>query len=96
MAWINYAAFFLWGISFGPLVTMLQAAVARHSETAKAIATSIQSSMFNFSIMFATSAGGALLAGASSGIMAVVMMSVLLLVPAALISFCAKGTLGTK
>lgn len=95
-AWISYTAFFLWGISFGPLVTMLQAAVARHSATAKAIATSVQSSMFNFSIMFATSAGGALLAGASAGIMSVVLMSVLLLVPAALISFAAKGTLGAK
>lgn len=95
-AWVNYAAFFLWGISFGPLVTMLQTAVARHSETAKAIATSVQSSMFNFSIMFATSAGGALLMGSGAGIMSVVMMSVLLLLPAALISFWAKGTLGAK
>lgn len=91
---IAYVAFFIWGISFGPLVTMLQAAVARQSSSAKAIATSVQSSMFNFSIMFATSVGGYLLT--VSGIMSVVMMSVLLLIPATLISYASKNTLGAK
>lgn len=94
--WLSYVAFFLWGISFGPLVTMLQAAVARHSESAKAIATSVQSSMFNFSIMLATSAGGAMLVGTQGGVMNVVLLSVLLLVPATLLSFVARGTLGRK
>lgn len=91
---ICYAAFFIWGISFGPLVTMLQAAVANQSSSAKAIATSVQSSMFNFSIMFATSIGGFLLMG--YGIMSVVLMSVMLLIPAAVITVMAKNTMGEK
>ena len=91
---IIYIAFFVWGISFGPLVTMLQAAVAKHSASAKAIATSVQSSMFNFSILLATSVGGFLLT--KSGIMAVVLLAVALLVPATLIAYSAKSTLGER
>ncbi|MDI9519982.1 MAG: MFS transporter [Bacillota bacterium] len=94
--WIGYVAFLLWGISFGPLVTMLQAGVARHSASAKAIATSMQSSMFNFSIMIATSVGGQLISGEGGNIMNVVLLSVVLLVPATLLSFRAKETLGDK
>lgn len=89
---IAYISFFVWGVSFGPLVTMLQAAVARQSSSAKAIATSVQSSVFNFSIMFATSAGGYLLT--QSGIMNVVLMSALLIIPATLISVFSRKTLG--
>lgn len=92
--WVHYVAFFLWGIAFGPLVTMLQAAVARHSVSAKAIATSLQSSMFNFSIMFATSLGGYLISRGGGDIMHVILASFALLIPAAIISFFAKGTLG--
>ena len=89
---IIYIAFCVWGISCGPLVTMLQAAVAKHSASAKAIATSVRSSMFNFSNLLATSVGGFLLT--KSGIMAVVLLSGALLVPATLISYSAKSTLG--
>lgn len=91
---ITYIAFFVWGISFGPLVTMLQAAVARQSSSAKAIATSVQSSMFNFSIMIATSVGGLILM--DQGIMMVVLMSTALLIPATIISYASKRTLGVK
>ena len=94
--WICYAGFLIWGISFGPLVTMLQAAVAKHSPTAKAIATSLQSSMFNFSIMFATSMGGALISGVNGNIQHVLIASVALLIPATLISLVSKHTLGQK
>ena len=38
----GHFAFFLWGVSFGPLVTFLQAAVSRQVETAKDVATSVQ------------------------------------------------------
>lgn len=93
---IAYLSFFFWGISFGPLVTMLQAAVAKHSETAKAIATSVQSSMFNFSIMFATSLGALLISGQNGNVMNVVLTSILLLIPATLISACSPGTFGEK
>lgn len=95
-AWAYYVAFALWGLSFGPLGAMLQAAVARHSETAKAIATSVQSSMFNFSIMFATAAGGSLIAGSNGDVMHVITMSILLLAAAALLAGCAKNTLGQR
>src|SRR5690554_8030695 len=37
---IGHFAFFLWGVSFGPLVTLLQAAVSRQVETAKDVARS--------------------------------------------------------
>lgn len=38
---VGHLAFFLWGVSFGPLVTLLQAAVSRQVETAKDVATSV-------------------------------------------------------
>lgn len=91
-----YIAFAIWGLSFGPLSAMLQAAVARHSETAKAIATSVQSSMFNFSIMFATAAGGSLIAGPRGHVMHVIIMSTVLLATATIISLFAKRTLGQR
>ena len=52
---MGHLAFFLWGLSFGPLVTLLQAAVSRQVESAIDVATSVQSSVFNSSIMLATS-----------------------------------------
>lgn len=57
---ISHVAFFLWGLAFGPLVTMYQAAVSKQVENAKDVATSVQSSVFNFSIMIATWVGGML------------------------------------
>ena len=58
---ISHVAFFLWGLAFGPLVTMYQTAVSKQVEEAKDVATSVQSSVFNFSIMIATWVGGLLL-----------------------------------
>src|SRR3546814_417722 len=58
---ISHLAFFLWGLAFGPLVTMYQTAVSKQVSEAKGVATSVQSSVFNFSIMIATGVGGALL-----------------------------------
>ena len=55
---ISHAAFFLWGLAFGPLVTMYQTAVSKQVEKAKDVATSLQSSVFNLSIMIATWIGG--------------------------------------
>jgi predicted MFS family arabinose efflux permease len=50
---ISHVAFFLWGLAFGPLVTMYQTAVIKRATEAADVATSVQSSVFNFSIMFA-------------------------------------------
>lgn len=91
---ITSTGFFLWGIAFGPLVTMLQAAVAKHSASAKAIATSVQSSMFNVSVLLATAVGGYILSRV--GMMAVILLAVLLLLTATFISYRAKYTLGER
>ena len=91
---ISHLAFFLWGLAFGPLVTMYQTAVSKQVEEAKDVATSVQSSVFNLSIMIATWVGGLLL-GASprSGVKAIVYMSLACFIAAAVIAFLSKRTL---
>ncbi len=88
---MGYFAFFLWGLSFGPLVTLLQAAVSRQVETAKDVATSVQSSVFNLSIMIASSAAGLLLGIYSP--MSLVYLAIALSIPGIIISFLAKKAL---
>lgn len=89
---ISHFAFFLWGLSFGPLVTLLQAAVSRQVESAKDVATSVQSSAFNLSIMIATSVAGLLLGAYSP--MILTYLAIGLAIPGMVISFFAKKTLG--
>ncbi|WP_227875081.1 MFS transporter [Oceanisphaera profunda] len=88
---VGHVAFFLWGLSFGPLVTLMQAAVSRQVENAKDVATSVQSSVFNLSIMIASSAAGLLLGVYSP--MSLVYFAVVLSIPGIIISFFAKKTL---
>lgn len=88
---ISHFGFFLWGISFGPLVALFQAAVGRQVEKAKDIATSIQSCIFNFSIMIATSIGGILLSKYLA--MSLPVLSIALAVPGLILAFAAKKTL---
>lgn len=90
---IGHVAFFLWGLSFGPLVTLLQAAVSRQVESAKDVATSVQSSVFNLSIMIATSLGGILLAQFSP--MSLIYLAIGLSVPGLVISYLSKRSLGS-
>ena len=89
---MGHFGFFLWGISFGPLVTLLQAAVSRQVETAKDVATSVQSSVFNLSIMIASSAAGLLLGIYSP--MSVVYLTIALSVPGIIIAYFSKKALG--
>lgn len=89
---LGHLAFFLWGLSFGPLVTLLQAAVSRQVETAKDVATSVQSSVFNLSIMIASSVAGLLLGFYSP--MSLVYLAIGLSVPGMIISIFAKKSLG--
>lgn len=89
---VAHFGFFLWGISFGPLVTLLQAAVSRQVESAKDVATSIQSSMFNLSIMIAASVAGILLGIYSP--MSLTYFAIAFSIPGMIISIFAKGTLG--
>ena len=88
---ISHFAFFLWGLSFGPLVTLFQAAVSKQVEKAKDVATSVQSSTFNFSIMLATSGAGLLLGLYSP--MVLPYMAIGLAIPGMVISFLARKTL---
>lgn len=59
--YVSHAAFFLWGIAFGPLVTLFQAATTRQVDEGKSVATSLQSSLFNFAIMIGSALGGYIL-----------------------------------
>jgi len=88
---VAHFAFFLWGLSFGPLVTLLQAAVSKQVETVKDVATSIQSSTFNLSIMIAASIAGLLLGAYSA--MSLSYFAIALAIPGMIISIFAKKTL---
>lgn len=88
---MSHFAFFLWGLSFGPLVTLLQAAVSRQVTTAKDVATSVQSSVFNLSIMIASSVAGMLLGIYSP--MSLVYFAIALAIPGIIISIFAKKSL---
>ncbi len=88
---ISHFGFFLWGISFGPLVALFQAAVGRQVDKAKDIATSIQSCMFNFSIMIASSLGGILLSKYLAT--SLPLLAIALAVPGLILAIAAKKTL---
>jgi predicted MFS family arabinose efflux permease len=91
---ISHAAFFLWGLAFGPLVTMYQTAVSKQVEKGRDVATSVQSSVFNFSIMIATWVGGLLLSDSpSAGVKRIVYLSLVCFILAIVIAFLAKRTL---
>ena len=91
---ISHVAFFLWGLAFGPLVTMYQTAVSKQVDKAKDIATSLQSSVFNFSIMIATWVGGMLLVDfPATGVKLIVCLSLVCFVLAIIGAFFAKRTL---
>ena len=91
MPGVSHFAFFLWGLSFGPLVTLFQAAVGRQVDRAKDVATSVQSSTFNFAIMIATSLGGVALINFS--VLSLPVLAIMLAIPGIIISFLAKRTL---
>ena len=94
MAGVSHFAFFLWGLAFGPLVTMYQTAVSKQVEKAKDVATSVQSSVFNLSIMIATWVGGMLLNDSpAAGINRIVYLSLACFTAAIIIAFLAKRTL---
>lgn len=94
---ISHLAFFLWGLAFGPLVTMYQTAVSKQVAHAKAVATSVQSSVFNFSIMMATWVGGLILTHMPQvGIFGIVYLSIICFIPAMIIAFMAKRALSSQ
>jgi predicted MFS family arabinose efflux permease len=94
---VSHVAFFLWGLAFGPLVTMYQTAVSKQVEEAKDVATSVQSSVFNFSIMMATWVGGLLLgASPETGVKGIVYLSLVCFLLATVFAFLAKRTLASQ
>ncbi|WNO59631.1 MFS transporter [Rheinheimera sp. MMS21-TC3] len=93
---LSHLAFFLWGLAFGPLVTMYQTAVSKQVTDAKAVATSVQSSVFNLSIMMATWLGGLILIHMPNfGVLGIGYLSIICFVPAIIIAFMAKKALSS-
>ena len=91
---VSHLAFFLWGLAFGPLVTMWQTAVIKRAGETKDVSTSVQSSVFNLSIMIATWLGGLMLTWfPDTGVRGIVYMSLVCFILAAVISFLSRRTL---
>ena len=91
---VAHFTFFLWGVSFGPLGAMYQTAIARQVDRGRDVATSLQSSVFNFSIMLAAGAGGVLLARlADAGVRGIVWLALGCFVLAAVVALLAERTL---
>ncbi|WP_206074017.1 MFS transporter [Marixanthomonas spongiae] len=88
---IAHFAFFLWGLSFGPLVTLLQAAVSKQVDSAIDVATSVQSSVFNLSIMIGSSVAGLMLGIYSP--LSLVYLAIALSIPGLIIAISSKKTL---
>lgn len=89
-----HLAFLLWGLAFGPLVTMYQTAVSKQVTESKAVATSVQSSVFNFSIMIATWVAGLILLNLPEvGVFGIAYLSILCFIPAIIMTLLAKKTL---
>ncbi len=94
VAGVSHVSFFLWGLAFGPLVTMYQTAVSRQVDKGRDVATSVQSSVFNFSIMIATWIAGLMLSNLpESGVKNIVYMSLICFVLATLVALVSKRTL---
>ncbi|WP_428911705.1 MFS transporter [Niallia sp. Krafla_26] len=87
---ISHIGFLLWGVSFGALVTLFQAAVTRQVETGKDVATSLQSSTFNFGIVIGSAVGGTILDYFS--VFHIVFLTIALLMVPIILSIFSKKT----
>ncbi|MEG0035386.1 MAG: MFS transporter [Oscillospiraceae bacterium] len=87
---VAHVAFFLWGVSFGALVTIFQAAVTRQVKSGKDVATSLQSSTFNFGIVIGSAMGAAILDKTS--VFYIVIATLALLIIPIVFSIFAKKT----
>lgn len=87
---VSQFAFFLWGISFGSLVSIFQAAVTKQVTTGKDVATSLQSSVFNFGVLFGSALGGGILD--LSSVYNIIFVSLILLIGSTIISIFSKRT----
>lgn len=85
---MNSIFIFLWGIGFGSLVTIFQGAVIKQVETGQSVATSIQSSAFNFGIMLGSTIFGWTISGFSMSIS--LILAIVLLAVATILSLADK------
>lgn len=85
---LNSIFLFLWGIGFGSLVTIFQGAVIKQVETGQSVATSIQSSSFNFGIMLGSTIFGWTISGFSMSVS--LILAIALLVVATILSLADK------
>lgn len=86
----SHIAFLLWGVSFGALVTLFQAAVTKQVNTGKDVATSLQSSTFNFGIVIGSAVGGSVLEKLS--VFHIIYLALALLIIPIFLSIFAKKT----
>lgn len=91
VTFLHHLSFILWGIGFGALVTLFQTAVTRQVHDGVAVATSVQSACFNFSIMIGTSLSGWLLTMGSS--LTIAHMAIIVLVADCVVATLAQETL---
>lgn len=84
-------SFLLWGLGFGSLSSLFQTATAKQVKEGAAVANSLQSSSFNFAIMFGSSSAGLLLD--VSGVNAILLAAVLLLFIGCIFSTFSKKSL---
>lgn len=94
MLYISHVTFLLWGVSFGALVSMFQTAVTRQVKSGKDVATSLQSSTFNFGIVFGSTLGGSIIDHLS--IFHLIYVSIILLVIPIILSVFSKKTFWQK
>lgn len=87
---VAHIGFFLWGIAFGPLVTLFQDAVERQVQKGKDIATSLQSSTFNFGIVAGSAIGSVILSQLS--VYYIVILAIIMLVAAIAVTASSKKT----
>lgn len=90
---VSYLAFLLWGVSFGALVTLFQAAITRQVTSGTDIATSLQSSTFNLAIMIGSWVGSILLSSPNRSALSIVTLAFILLIISVVVSYVSKPTL---
>lgn len=86
-----HIAFILWGLGFGSLSSLFQTATAKQVKEGAAVANSLQSSSFNFAIMFGSTGAGILLGQA--GTRAMLLASCGLLVLGVFLTYLCKKKL---
>ena len=91
---VSHLAFLLWGVSFGALVTLFQTAVTRQVKTGKDVATSLQSSTFNFGIVIGSALGGTILDHLS--VFYIIYVTIAFLIIPVILSIFSKKTFWSK